>query len=215
MMSILLVTRRTMGTIGSRDIGTSTTLSTPKLNLMTVRAEPRDSGTHRRYSGGAAVVHYETPVSIPMATEADGTGAARRLSARSVPVKRVATFLRVCRYLDIAVVLTTLFGVFLLMNTAHPGAEGVQAFLQMRISVKNVLLLAVFGGSMQVSLTAFGLYEDRRFADPANYVLRLIAACLVGMTPVILFPLASRTGAFGPLTVAYFILATVTALLAV
>jgi exopolysaccharide biosynthesis polyprenyl glycosylphosphotransferase len=167
-------------------------------------------------------VHYENPSTIAvsghdaaMATDADGTGAARRLSARSVPAKRLATFLRVCRYLDIAVVLTTLFGVFLLMNTDHPGATGVQAFLQMRISVKNVLLLAVFGASMQVCLNAFGLYEERRFADPTNYVLRLIAACLVGMTPVILFPLASRTGAFGPVTVGYFILATVTALLAV
>ena len=180
---------------------------------MTVRAETRDSGTHRRYSGGAAVVHYETPVSIPMATEADGTGAARRLSARTVPGKRVATFLRGCRYLDVAVVLSTLFGVYLLMNVDHQGAKGVQDFLQMRITVKNVLLLALFGVSMPMSLNAFGLYEERRFAEPTNYVLRLIAACLVGMTPVILFPLASRTGAFGPLTVAYFILATVAALL--
>ena len=180
---------------------------------MTVRAEPRDSGTHRRYSGGAAVVHYETPASIPIATEADGTGAARRLSAHSAPVKRVVSFLRVCRYLDIAVVLTTLFGVFLLTNADHPGAKGVQAFLQMRITVKNVLLLAVLGGSMQLSLNALGLYEERRFADPTNYVMRLIAACLVGMIPVFLFPLTSRTGALGPMTVAYFILATVAALL--
>src|SRR5215469_7200163 len=105
---------------------------------MTVRIENRDSGTHRRYSGGTGVVHYETPTPIPIASDADGTGAARRLSARSVPIKRVATFLRVCRYLDIAVVLATLFGVFVLMNTDHQGATGVQAFLQMRISVKNV-----------------------------------------------------------------------------
>ena len=84
---------------------------------MTVRAEPRDSGTHRRFSGSAGVVTYETPVSIPMATEADGTGAARRLSARSVPTKRLATSLRISRYLDIAVVLTTLFSVFLYFGT--------------------------------------------------------------------------------------------------
>jgi exopolysaccharide biosynthesis polyprenyl glycosylphosphotransferase len=179
---------------------------------MTVRAEPRDSGTHRRYSGSAGVMTYENPVSIPMATEADGTGAARRLSARTQPTKRLAASLRICRYLDIVVVLTTLFGVFLLTNTDHHGAKGVQAFLQMRITVKNILLLVLFGASMQVSLNAFGLYEERRFSEPTNYVLRLIAACLVGMTPVILFPLASRTGAFGPLTVAYFYLATLAAL---
>jgi exopolysaccharide biosynthesis polyprenyl glycosylphosphotransferase len=183
---------------------------------MTVRAETRDSGTHRRYSGGASVVHYETPVSIPMATEADGTGAARRLSARSVPGKRVATFLGVCRYLDIAVVLTVVFGVFLLVNSDHPGAKGVEAFLQMRVTVKNVLLLALLGCSMQVSLRAFGMYDEQRFAYPPQYVVRLVAACLVGMTPaMILFPLASRTGAFGPMTVAYFVLATVATLLVV
>src|SRR5579862_1923717 len=119
---------------------------------MTVRAEPRDSGTHRRYSGGAGVVHYETSVSIPTATEPDGTGAARRLSARTVPTKRLAASLRISRYLDVAVVLTTLFGVFMLMNVDHQGAKGVQDFLQMRITVKNVLLLALFGVSMHVSL---------------------------------------------------------------
>jgi exopolysaccharide biosynthesis polyprenyl glycosylphosphotransferase len=43
--------------------------------------------------------------------------------------------------------------------------------------------------------------------------VRLLAACLVGMAPVILFPMASRTGAFGPATVLYFIVATVSALL--
>jgi len=187
---------------------------------MTVRADVRDSGTHRRYSGGSGVVQYENASTIAvsghdaaMATDADGTGAARRLSARTVPAKRLATFLSVCRYLDIAVVLTTMFGVFLLMNADHPGAKGVQAFLQMRITVKNVLLLALFGVSMQVSLSAFGLYEERRFADPRKYVSRLIGACLVGMAPVVLFPLASHTGAFGLLTVGYFILATVAALL--
>src|SRR5579862_2753095 len=137
---------------------------------MTVRAEPRDSGTHRRYSGSAGAVHYENPVSIPMATEPDGTGAARRLSARTLPTKRLAAWLRICRYLDLAVVLMTLFGVFLLTNTDHHGAKGVQAFLQMRITVKNVLLLGLFGASMQVSLNAFGLYEERRFAEPTNYI---------------------------------------------
>jgi exopolysaccharide biosynthesis polyprenyl glycosylphosphotransferase len=120
----------------------------------------------------------------------------------------------VCRYLDIVVELTTLFGVFLLVNSDHPGAKGVQAFLQMRITVKNVLLLALLGGSMRVSLGAFGMYDERRFADPPQYLGRLIAACLVGLTPaMILFPLASRTGAFGPMTVAYFVLATVATLL--
>jgi exopolysaccharide biosynthesis polyprenyl glycosylphosphotransferase len=201
----------------------------------------RDSGAQRRYSGGTGVVHpngngrsngsngshdasgaipvsgYDAPMvnhRVATATEADGSGAAQRLSSHTRTAKRVASFLRVCRYLDVVVVLTTLFGVFLLMNTDHPGAKGVQAFLQMRITVKNVLLLALFGVTMQISLSAFGLYEERRFADPTSYVLRLVAACLVGMTPIILFPMASSTGAFGPTTFAYFILATVTTLLA-
>jgi exopolysaccharide biosynthesis polyprenyl glycosylphosphotransferase len=199
---------------------------------MTVRADLRDSGAQRRYSGGTNAVRrngthdagsaipvsgYDTALlgnRVATATDADGTGAAHRLVSRTRPARRVATFLRVCKYLDVVVVLTTLFTVFLLTNSDHPGAKGIQAFMQMRISVKNVMLLAVFGVSMQLSLGAFGLYEERRFADPASYVIRLIAASLVGMTPVILFPIASRTGAFGPTTVAYLVLATVSSLLA-
>jgi exopolysaccharide biosynthesis polyprenyl glycosylphosphotransferase len=191
---------------------------------MIVRAG-RDSGAQHRYSGGASVAHsngrnngvHEAASAIPVSgydtpMVADRVRPERRLSTRTLPSRRVAAFLRACRYLDLAVVLTTLFGVFLLMNTDHPGANGVQSFLQMRITVKNVLLLALFGVSMQVSLSAFGLYEERRFADLGNYVVRLLAACLVGMAPVILFPMASRTGAFGPATVLYFIVATVSAL---
>lgn len=181
----------------------------------------RDSGSHRRYSGGSGAARngspaYGSPVIVPnrvaAATDADGTGARRRLESHTRPWRRASAFLRAYRYVDIIVVMATLFGVFLLMNADQAGAKGLEPFLQQRITVKNVLLLALFGMAMQVSLGAFGMYDERRFAEPAGYVLRLIAACLVGMAPVIMFPLASRTGAFGAATVSYFVLAMVAAL---
>jgi exopolysaccharide biosynthesis polyprenyl glycosylphosphotransferase len=185
-------------------------------------APVRDSGSHRRYSGervkrtsnGAIAAPPVVASRVATASDAEGAAVRRRLGSRTRPGRRVSAILRLCRYLDLAVVLGTLFAVFVLMNSDHPGANGIQAFLQMRISVKNVLLLATFGLAMQISLQAFGVYEERRFAEPAGYVLRLVAACFVGMIPVVLFPMASRTGAFGAATVAYFMLTTIGALLA-
>lgn len=117
-----------------------------------------------------------------------------------------------CRYLDVAVALGAVVGVFLLTNANHPGATSLAGFLDMRVTVKNLLLLGVFGWVMHTSLTAFGLYDERRLEVPTAYAVRLLGACLVGAIPLLAFPLASTTGLVRPVTVTYFVVVAVIAL---
>jgi len=46
------------------------------------------------------------------------------------------------RYLDVAAVLGAVVGVFVLTNSNHPGAASIAGFLNMRVTIKNLLLLA-------------------------------------------------------------------------
>jgi exopolysaccharide biosynthesis polyprenyl glycosylphosphotransferase len=142
-----------------------------------------------------------------------GTGPFARTArpARST-VRRAAVLLRLCRYIDPLVVVSALLFVFVATNAAHVGAAGLGAFLEMRITVKNLLLLAAFAGGMQLSLGLFGLYDERAATQPAEYTVRLVGACLIGCVPVLLFPLTSRTGLFRPSTVASVVVVTVVAL---
>lgn len=120
-----------------------------------------------------------------------------------------------CRYLDVVVVLAAVGGVFLLANSDHPGAAEWTRFLDQRVSLKNLLLLALFAWVMHLSLNGFGLYKERHLDDPTEYALRLLAACLVGGLPLAAFPLASSTGAVRPVTVGYFVVAAVLSLAAI
>jgi exopolysaccharide biosynthesis polyprenyl glycosylphosphotransferase len=150
---------------------------------------------------------------VMTASEAEGVTGPFGVGERRRPtVRRAATLLRACRYIDPPIVLVTLLIVFLATNAGHPGATGLGAFLEMRITVKNLLLLAAFAGGMQLSLGLFGLYEERAATQPAEYTLRLVLACLLGTLPVLAFPLASRTGLFRPSTVAAVVVAEVLAL---
>jgi exopolysaccharide biosynthesis polyprenyl glycosylphosphotransferase len=149
------------------------------------------------------------------ASHAEGlTGPFGRNGARSSrpTVRRAVTLLRACRYIDPILVLLALLTVFLATNATHVGDIGLGAFLEMRVTIKNLLLLVAFAGGVQLSLGMFGLYDDRAATQPAEYTLRLIAACLLGCLPILLFPLASRTGMFRLSTVASVVVVAVTML---
>jgi len=117
-----------------------------------------------------------------------------------------------CRYIDIIVALCAVGAVFVLSNPDHPGATGWSYFLNQRVSVRNLLLLASFAYILHLALRGFGLYKERHFEHPSGYVLRLVSACLVGGIPLAVFPLASSTGAVRSVTAAYFVLAATVAL---
>ena len=144
-----------------------------------------------------------------------GIAAAARLGVLPPRAARATQrMLDACRYLDVAAVLGAVVGVFVLTNANHPGAASIAGFLNMRVTVKNLLLLAVFAAVLHASLMMFGLYDERRLDEPMLYALRLVGACLVGGIPLILFPLASSTGAVRPISVGYFVTVAVVTLAA-
>jgi exopolysaccharide biosynthesis polyprenyl glycosylphosphotransferase len=144
-----------------------------------------------------------------------GIAAAARLGVLPPRAARATQrMLDACRYLDVAAVLGAVVGVFVLTNASHPGAASIAGFLNMRVTVKNLLLLAVFAAVLHASLMMFGLYDERRLEEPMLYALRLVGACLVGGIPLVLFPLASSTGAVRPISVGYFVTVAVVTLAA-
>jgi FlaA1/EpsC-like NDP-sugar epimerase len=144
-----------------------------------------------------------------------GIAAAARLGVLPARAARATQrMLDACRYLDVAAVLGAVVGVFVLTNSNHPGAASIAGFLNMRVTVKNLLLLAGFAAVLHASLTAFGMYDERRLEEPMLYAMRLVLACLVGGVPLILFPIASSTGAVRPISVGYFVTVAVVTLAA-
>jgi exopolysaccharide biosynthesis polyprenyl glycosylphosphotransferase len=76
---------------------------------------------------------------------------------------------------------------------------GLGAFLAMRVTVKNLLLLLFFLASWCVVLLCCRLYENAPFRWK-----RLIMACTIGSMPVLLFLPTSHSGTFGMTSIACF-----------
>lgn len=107
----------------------------------------------------------------------------RRRSRRSYPS------------LDLLIAFAVLVGVLVLAN-ANSSPKGLADFLAMRLTVKNILLLGVFGTDWVASFAAFGLYRRRVLHGRVQETFRILVACTLGSVPVFLFPVLSHnTGA--------------------
>src|SRR4051812_26452214 len=110
------------------------------------------------------------------------------------PLSRaVAT--RALEVLDPAAAVAALLAVFALLNLDQaPG--GVADFLGMRVTVRNVILLALFAVVWRAVFRLFGLYGPDGVRLSAAAVGRLAAACGVGSLAAALLASASRSGSF-------------------
>src|SRR4030095_15895955 len=77
------------------------------------------------------------------------------------------------------------------LNSLPPDFAG---FLAVRISIKNLIGLAVFVCAWVVFFRAFGLYRRR---EPRNANLRLIGASACGSLCALFFVFTSRSASFG------------------
>lgn len=118
------------------------------------------------------------------------------------------------RLAETAVAVLVLLGVFVATNIEHM-PNGLQAFLALRVTVKNVLLLAAFACSWPGIFLAFGLYDPAQLKTPKETIYRIIAACSIGSLPALAFMMTSATGLFGLGTIAYFWLTVITVTLLV
>lgn len=89
---------------------------------------------------------------------------------------------------------TALILVLISVNLPHmPG--GVEAFLSVRVSVKNVLLLVLLLTSWPLVFHLFGLYESRYLRHIESEAGRVIAAATVAAGVATVFPLTTVSGA--------------------
>jgi hypothetical protein len=105
---------------------------------------------------------------------------------------------------DALVAVGTLIAAFVLMNLAENQVIGLAEFLKMRISVKNVMLIAVLSYCWVALFRSFGLYDARRIMSWEEETLRVIGACLLGALVALIFPVTSVSRAFRFDTTALF-----------
>jgi len=105
---------------------------------------------------------------------------------------------------DVIVAVTTLVAAFVLVNLAENQVMGLGEFLKMRISVKNVLLIAVLSYCWIALFRSFGLYDPRRIMSFEEETMRVIGACLLGALVALIFPATSVSRAFRFDTTALF-----------
>jgi len=84
---------------------------------------------------------------------------------------------------------------------------GLEEFLAIRLSLKNVVLLAAFGLAWPSVLSLCGLYAPERLREGKGEWPRLALASAFGCVLAMAFPLTSRSGAVRPEDALFFALA--------
>ncbi len=99
------------------------------------------------------------------------------------------------RLSDLAVPSCALLAALVLSNIgAMP--KGLDQFLAVRISLKNLLLFAVLLACWRLICNLCGLYDWERIRSPREETRRVLLACTLGTATAVLFPLTSVSGAF-------------------
>ena len=112
-------------------------------------------------------------------------------------------FLKACRLVDTVVAIGALLTVFVLSNL-HQEPRGFEQFLSVRLSVKNVLALILFGAMWRGLFSWIGLYDWVKVRDGVSEALRVSAACVMGGVVALMFPLTGNGSSFHVSTVIYF-----------
>jgi exopolysaccharide biosynthesis polyprenyl glycosylphosphotransferase len=126
--------------------------------------------------------------------------------------KQLPTF--VYRIADSAVLIAALGGALIVTNLGEM-PTGLDGFLAIRLSLKNILLLAGFAALWRVGAGIMGLYAREGLLSPRTEARRLFAASLLASMACLVFPLTSESGAFDYLSLALFAVAFPIGLLAV
>lgn len=148
------------------------------------------------------------PVTPPIEREAGptrpstpGSRASARVAEGHQPT--ATGYIRLVRLGDTAIALLALIGGFLAANLGRMPA-GLQEFLELRLTVRNLLLLAAFAVAWRFLCDSAGLYDTRRIWRLSGELRRVALVCVVGTAAAMIFPLISLTGAFSPNAVLYF-----------
>ena len=171
----------------TRRIPTTDTVRTPATRLVEMMAT-------KSFSDSALT-------QISASTEAAGTSRIRGSSAARLRDPR--PYLELCVRVDTVVALVVLVLIFLLFNV-HKEPRGFKDFLEMRLTMKNVLVLALFAVLWRLLFTWCGAYNWSKIRRRDVEALRILAACNIGSVVAILFPLTSTGGGFPVISLVCF-----------
>jgi exopolysaccharide biosynthesis polyprenyl glycosylphosphotransferase len=116
-----------------------------------------------------------------------------RVGAEAAPTVRI--YHQLCRIFDLAVALGVLLGAFLVTNIGRM-PHGFAEFLEIRLTISNVLLLLGFAVAWRLVCRACELYKWSRIESTQAESRRVMVAAVLGGAAALVFPLFSETGAF-------------------
>jgi exopolysaccharide biosynthesis polyprenyl glycosylphosphotransferase len=123
-----------------------------------------------------------------------------------------ALFVRLARLSDMVLALATLVTAFTVTNVGRM-PHGVQEFLSLRLTVKNLLLLVGFAVAWRAICVLSGLYRWDLVRRRRNEALRVLCAAGIGGSVALVFTAISVTGAFQLVTVLTWVSGTAAAML--
>ena len=138
--------------------------------------------------------------------EREGLQLSRAPAVPSSPGERLARLPAGWRVADTLVALGVLAAV-LVGGNLDTMPRGLEEFLAIRLSLKNVVLLAAFGLAWPSVLSLCGLYAPERLREGKGEWPRLALASAFGCVLAMAFPLTSRSGAVRPEDALFFALA--------
>ena len=117
------------------------------------------------------------------------------------PIKAIIN--RIYTIVNAAIALLVLLGVFIGMNWNHM-PDGVAQFFAMRITIKNLIVTALFLLASAMAYRIFGLSKPSPAGPFWKEIVQVVKACAVASVFVLLFPLTTHTGASTNGVVLYF-----------
>ena len=125
---------------------------------------------------------------------------------RSLPVspwqqRQVRRYLRYARIGDTAIAVVVLLGGFLASNVDRMPA-GLQGFLEIRLTVRNLMLVVGFATAWRIVCGLVGLYNEKQIGDRRAEAMRILAAVTAGSAVALVFTSVSRE--FNQLAIAYY-----------
>jgi exopolysaccharide biosynthesis polyprenyl glycosylphosphotransferase len=107
------------------------------------------------------------------------------------------------RVLDTSVAIASLVLALIVMNLPEEAGQ-LGSFLEMRITLKSVLLLSILTFAWPLIFATFGLYRLNELRTAAVEFSRIAKACTLGTSFALVVSLTSASGAFGILSVLIF-----------
>jgi exopolysaccharide biosynthesis polyprenyl glycosylphosphotransferase len=123
----------------------------------------------------------------------------------SPPAERVRAkrLLRIARIGDTVIGVLVLLGGFIASNLARM-PHGLQGFLELRLTIRNLLLVVGYTVAWRLVCSLAGLYDEKRIKDRAAEARRIFLAVTTGSALALIFPLISVTRAFNHESILFY-----------